>query len=96
MIYRATMHDPAIFPEPERFYPELWLSPDAPAYPTTAFGFGVRRYPGRLLAHANVWLMIVGIIAVFDITQTEDGPPEEIYMSGILSCAVSGTVQRIE
>ena len=40
--------------------------------------------------------MVVGILATFDITQTEDGPPEEIYESGILSCVVSGTVQRIE
>ena len=73
------MHDPVIFPEPERFYPERWLSPDAPTYPTTVFGFGLRRCPGRLLAHSNMWLMIVGILAAFDITPTEDGPPEEIY-----------------
>jgi len=44
------MHDPAMFPEPERFYPERWLSPDAPTYPNPAFGFGGRRCPGRFLA----------------------------------------------
>ena len=96
MISRAMMHDPAIFPEPDRFYPERWLSPDAPAYPITGFGFGLRRCPGRLFAHANMWLMVVGILATFDITQTEDGPPEEMYQSGIVSCVVPGTVQRVE
>ena len=83
MISRAIMHDPVIFPEPERFYPERWLSPDAPTYPTTVFGFGARQCPGRLLTHANMWLMIVGILAVFDITPTEDGPPEETYFRHI-------------
>jgi cytochrome P450 len=82
------MHDPVIFPEPERFYPERWLSPDAPTYPNPAFGFGARRCPGRLFTHASMWSMIVGILATFDITRTEDGPPEEIYLSGFTSCVV--------
>jgi len=81
----AMMHDPAVFPEPARFYPERWLSPDAPAYPNPAFGFGARRCPGRIFAHASMWSTIVGILATFDITPTEDGPPEEIYLSGFVS-----------
>ncbi|KAN0130018.1 Cytochrome P450 [Lactarius tabidus] len=81
----AMMHDPAVFPEPDKFHPERWLSPDAPAYPNQAFGFGARRCPGRFFAHASMWLMMAGILAVFDITPTEDGPPEETYMSGIVS-----------
>jgi cytochrome P450 len=79
------MHDPAVFPEPDKFYPERWLSPDAPAYPNPAFGFGARRCPGRFFAHGSMWLMIAGILAAFDISPTEDGPPEEIYMSGLVS-----------
>jgi cytochrome P450 len=79
------MHDPAVFPEPDKFYPERWLSKDALAYPNPAFGFGARRCPGRFFAHASMWLMIAGILAAFDITPSEDGSPEETYMSGIVS-----------
>ena len=80
------MHDPTVFPEPDKFYPERWLSPDAPTYPNPAFGLGARRCPGRFFAHASMWLMIAGILATFDISPTEDGPPEETYTSGIISC----------
>ena len=90
------MHDPALFPEPEKFYPERWLSPDAPAYPNPAFGFGARRCPGRFFAHASMWLMVAGILAAFDISPTEDGPPEEKYLSGMVSCMTSSPVPQIE
>jgi len=78
----GVMHDPAVFAEPDRFQPERWLSPDAPAFPNRAFGFGARQCPGRFLA--RVWLNIVGILAAFNVTPTEDGLPEEAY-SGMLS-----------
>ncbi|KAF8268440.1 CyP450 monooxygenase [Lactarius quietus] len=86
------MHDPTVFPEPDQFNPERWLSPEAPAYPNPAFGFGARRCPGRIFAHASIWLIIVGILATFDIPPTEDGPPEEMYLSGIVSYVTFGTV----
>ncbi|KAH9983872.1 cytochrome P450, partial [Russula vinacea] len=41
------LHDPNIFTEPDRFYPERWFSPNAPAFPIQAFGFGARQCPGR-------------------------------------------------
>ncbi|KAF8268439.1 cytochrome P450 [Lactarius quietus] len=84
---QAMMYDPEVFPEPEKFKPERWLAPDAPpvSYLNAVFGFGTRRCPGRLFANATMWLMMVGMLATFDITPTEDGPPEEIYMPGILS-----------
>ncbi|KAH8998286.1 cytochrome P450 [Lactarius hatsudake] len=79
------MHDPAVFAEPDRFYPERWLSADAPAFPNQAFGFGARQCPGRFLARASTWSNIANILATFHITPTEDGPPEEAYSSGIIS-----------
>ncbi|KAH8978634.1 cytochrome P450 [Lactarius akahatsu] len=79
------MRDPAVFPEPDRFHPERWLSPDAPTFPNLAFGFGARQRPGRFLARASTWSNIAGILAAFDITPTKEGPPEEAYMSGVIS-----------
>ncbi|KAH9070992.1 cytochrome P450 [Lactarius deliciosus] len=79
------MRDPAVFAEPDRFYPERWLSADALAFPNQAFGFGARQCPGRFLARASTWSNIASILATFHITPTEDGPPEEAYSSGTIS-----------
>ncbi len=86
------MHDPTVFAEPNRFHPDRWLSPDAPAFPNQVFGFGARQCPGRVLARASVWSNIAGILAAFDITPTEDGPPEEAYSSGAVSCVASAPI----
>ncbi len=58
-------------------------------FPNQAFGFGARQCPGRVLARASMWSNIAGILATFDITTTEDAPPEEAYTSGAISCVAS-------
>jgi hypothetical protein len=82
------LHDPNIFTEPDRFYPERWFSPNVPDFPIQAFGFGARQCPGRVFAQRSLWANIAGILAVFDIVPTEDGPPEKKFLSGLISCAV--------
>jgi len=79
------LHDPDTFPEPDRFYPERWFFPGVPAFPMQAFGFGARLCPGRSFARRSIWATMAGILAAFDITPTEDGPPERVYTSGIIS-----------
>ncbi|KAI0279444.1 cytochrome P450 [Russula aff. rugulosa BPL654] len=81
------LHDPDIFTEPDRFDPERWFSPTAPAYPIQAFGFGARLCPGRFFARRSMWASMAGILAAFEIVPTEDGPPEKIYLSGMISYA---------
>ena len=81
-------HDLEIFPEPDQFHPERWFSKSVPAFPNQAFGFGARLCPGRFFARRSIWANMAGILAAFDITPTEDGPPESIYTSGIISCVV--------
>jgi cytochrome P450 len=88
MVSRGMLHDPDIFPEPDRFYPERWFSKSAPAFPTQAFGFGARQCPGKFFARRNIWVNMAGILAVFDITSTEDGPPAREYTSGMISCVI--------
>ena len=82
------LHDPSIFTEPDRFYPERWFSPNVPDFPMQAFGFGARLCPGRVFARRSVWENIAGILAVFEIVPTEDGPPERKHFSGMVSCVV--------
>jgi cytochrome P450 len=79
------LHDPNIFTEPDRFYPERWFSPNVPDFPIQAFGFGARQCPGRVFAQRSLWANIAGILAVFDIVPTEDGPPEKKFLSGLIS-----------
>ncbi|KAH9980598.1 cytochrome P450 [Russula compacta] len=81
----AMLHDPNIFPEPDRFYPERWLSANAPEFPTQAFGFGARLCPGRFFARKSIWAIVAGILAAFEIAPTEDGPPEKGFTSGLIS-----------
>ena len=82
------LHDPDIFPEPDRFYPERWFSPNVPDFPIQAFGFGARLCPGRVFARRSVWENMAGILAAFEIVPTEDGPPEKYFFSGMVSCVV--------
>ncbi|KAH9983873.1 cytochrome P450 [Russula vinacea] len=79
------LHDPNIFTEPDRFHPERWFSPNVPDFPMQAFGFGARLCPGRVFARRSVWENIAGILAVFEIVPTEDGPPERKHFSGMVS-----------
>ena len=92
-IHRGMLHDPTVFTEPDRFHPERWLSPDAPAFPNQAFGFGARQCPGRFLARASILLNMVGILAAFSVTPTEEGLPEETYSSGLASFVASGSMK---
>jgi len=79
------LHDPNTFTEPDRFYPERWLSPNVLAFPNQAFGFGARLCPGRFFARRSIWTNMAGILAAFDIVPTEDGPPEKNFSSGMIS-----------
>ena len=88
MVLRGMLHDPNIFTEPDRFNPDRWFSPTVPDYPIQAFGFGARLCPGRFFARRSMWLTIAGILAAFEVVPTEDGPPEKIYLSGMISCVV--------
>ena len=91
-FHRGMLHDPAVFAEPDRFHPERWLSPDAPAFPIQAFGFGARQCPGRILARASILSNIVGILAAFNVTPGDEGLPEEAYSSGVVSCVAPASV----
>ncbi|KAH6912002.1 cytochrome P450 [Coprinopsis sp. MPI-PUGE-AT-0042] len=63
-------------PTSEAFYPERYIEdPNLPDPKTIIFGFGRRVCPGRFLADANVWMMLVTMASLFDISKAvgEDG-----------------------
>ncbi|KAJ7617258.1 cytochrome P450 [Roridomyces roridus] len=94
---KAILHDETMYPDPHIFKPERFLLNGKlnPAVkdPQAAFGFGRRVCPGRHLAESSMWIAVVSILAVFDISKAvgENGQvhePSYEYGDGILSSPV--------
>ncbi|KAJ7648324.1 cytochrome P450 [Mycena polygramma] len=79
----AICHDELLYPEPFSFKPERFLSGDT-SDPDAVFGI----CPGKPMAAASIWISIVSMLAVFDITKAigEDGEmvePTHEYSAGL-------------
>ncbi|KAI0699911.1 CyP450 monooxygenase [Cerioporus squamosus] len=73
----ACMHDPAVYPEPERFLPDRFLHDgklDAEVRDPTdfVFGYGRRVCPGKYFAETALFINMATILHVFDITPPID------------------------
>lgn len=71
---RTILHDPGVYPNPEKFDPDRFLSNDPavvePVY--VAFGYGRRMCPGRFMAEGQLWISIACILSVFEIASGKD------------------------
>src|SRR5580692_3721815 len=80
-LSRAILHDPVIYPEPDVFRPERFLSPDGnldnDPILVSGFGYGKRICPGRQFAEATLFIVVASVLSVFDIERgldSKDGP----------------------
>ncbi|KAF8964339.1 cytochrome P450 [Flammula alnicola] len=74
------------YPDPELFIPDRFLDGEGGLNDddvTLVFGFGRRICPGRHLALQRfIWLLIVSVLATFDIRKKKDSSGNEIPLNG--------------
>jgi hypothetical protein len=94
--FRNILRDPVIYPDPDTFNPERFLSkahaasgksptPEyRPSDPlSTTFGYGRRMCPGRHLADAQLFLTIACMVQTFDVGCDGSTPVPE-FTSGLI------------
>ena len=93
--FRAILHDPETYPDPEEFRPERFLNEDGSVRddPTLAlaFGAGKRICPGRHIVDATLFIVASSVLSTFNVTKAKDEDGNEIavkaevtVLSGIL------------
>ncbi|KAF9002580.1 cytochrome P450 [Cyathus striatus] len=93
------LRDPEIFDQPEDYIPERYLQPDGQLNPNVrdpgiaAFGYGRRICPGRYMSDNSLYIIIVTLLAAYDIKPPLDEGGNEVKLShevtsGILSYPV--------
>ena len=80
--FRAILHDPEIYADPEEFRPERYLDKDGcfqddPAI-AMAFGVGKRICPGRHFVDSTLFIVASSILSVFNVTKAKDENGQEI------------------
>lgn len=66
-------HNPHVYANPSAFEPERFIAPrNEPDPAETAFGFGRRVCPGRVIAEMTLFWTISRILAVLDIRKAVD------------------------
>ena len=74
--FRAILHDPEAYPEPDKFKPERFLNEDGTVRDdpilSLVFGIGKRICPGRHLVEATIFIVASSILSVFNVTNARD------------------------
>ena len=88
-MFRAILHDPEVYPDPEEFKPERFLNKDGsvrddPAL-SLAFGIGKRICPGRHFVDAAVFIVAASVLSVFKVTKAKDENGNDIPVAGTVT-----------
>jgi len=78
----AVLHNPDLYPDPERFKPERFLNKggafqDDPTI-SLAYGVGRRICPGRHFVEAILFVFVSSVLSVFHVTKAKDENGREI------------------
>ena len=79
---RSILHNPDVYPDPEAFKPERFLSEDGslrddPVF-SMAFGFGKRICPGRHFVDSTLFIVASSVLSVFNVVKAKDEKGREI------------------
>ncbi len=107
---RAILHDAEVYPEPEEFKPERFLTEDGKVKEDPllvyAFGYGrrsvcalsltitsvdlscFRMCPGRHLVDSTLWILVVSVLAAFNVRKKIDLHGNEIPVEGVYKDAL--------
>ena len=87
--FRAILHDPEIYPDPEEFKPERFLNEDGSVRddPTLSlvFGNGKRVCPRRHFVDATIFIVTSSVLSVFNVTKAKDENGHEIPVKVVVS-----------
>ncbi|KAH9003795.1 cytochrome P450 [Lactarius hatsudake] len=87
----AILHDAEAYPEPEEFKPERFLTEDGNLRDDPllvyAFGYGPRECPGRHLVDSMQWILVVSVLATFNVRKKIDLNGNEIAVEGVYNNA---------
>jgi TATA-box binding protein (TBP) (component of TFIID and TFIIIB) len=97
--FRAILHDPELYPDPEEFKPERFLNEDGTIRddPTLSlvFGAGKRICPGRHFVDATIFIVTSSVLSVFNVMKAKDENGHEIPVKVVVS-AQRGVVMSVQ
>jgi cytochrome P450 len=80
--FRAVLHDPETYPDPEEFKPERFLDEDGTVRDdpslSLVFGAGKRICPGRHFVDTTLFIVTSSVLSVFNVTKARDENGNEI------------------
>jgi cytochrome P450 len=91
--FRAILHDPDTYPDPEQFKPERFLNEGGSVRddPALAFGVGKRICPGRHFVDATLFIVASSVLSTFNVTKAKDENGSEIPVKAAVT-VLSGIV----